>query len=164
MDVRGQRRDGLVKSSRNTWPAPSTNHNLFLREANMSKRWLSLTFVILSFALSVCAQGKIDERGVYNPTDEEIAANKRLNELLRKPTFITLRLVSTPHNFSQQKSLRHSAALYRRRLDFLQAIHKPVSFRKHSHLESSVGVLRISARVIQRWRDLAVQQGSAGEG
>jgi hypothetical protein len=59
---------------------------------------------ILGFALSVCAQDTVDRIGVYHPTDDDVAANKQLNDLLRKPTFITLRLVATPQNFSQEKA------------------------------------------------------------
>jgi len=69
----------------------------------MSKRFFSLCVIILGLVLSVCAQGTVDEHGVYRPTEEEVAANRRMDELLRKPTFITLRLVSIPHNFSREK-------------------------------------------------------------
>jgi hypothetical protein len=69
----------------------------------MSKKCFDLCAAILGLALSVYAQGTIDEHGVYHPSEEEIAAHKRLNELLGKPTFITLRLVSIPHSFSHEK-------------------------------------------------------------
>jgi hypothetical protein len=69
----------------------------------MSKKCFSLCAAILGLALSVCAQGTINEHGVYHPSEEEVAANKRLNELLRKPSFITLRLVSIPQSFSREK-------------------------------------------------------------
>ncbi len=68
----------------------------------MSLKCLGLCIVVLSFALTVSAQGRIDERGVYQPTEEELAAIKRLGELLRKPTFITLKLLSLPRNNSRE--------------------------------------------------------------
>src|SRR6266550_2716745 len=61
----------------------------------MSKKCFRVCGAILALALSVSAQGTIDKYGVYHPTEEEIAANKRRSELLKHPTFTTLRLVST---------------------------------------------------------------------
>src|SRR5258706_7904907 len=60
----------------------------------MTKNLLCL--ITIAFALSIPAfgQGTIDKNGVYHPTEEELAANKRLWELLRHPTFIRLRLIS----------------------------------------------------------------------
>ena len=55
-----------------------------------------LCAIVLASTLSVFAQGTIDKQRVYHPTEEELAANKRLSELLRHPTFITLRLLSMP--------------------------------------------------------------------
>src|SRR5258705_6610384 len=60
----------------------------------MSNRWVSVCAIILASTLAVCAQSTIDENRVYRPTEEELAANKRLRELLKHPTFITLRLLS----------------------------------------------------------------------
>jgi len=59
---------------------------------------------ILAFTLSAFGQGTIDKYGVYHPTDEEIANNRRIAELLRHPTFITLRLISIPHDVPREKS------------------------------------------------------------
>jgi hypothetical protein len=70
----------------------------------MNRRTLGFGITILVSALSVVAQTRIDERGIKQPTEEEIAANKRLGELLRHPTFVTLRLVSSPRNFSPGSS------------------------------------------------------------
>lgn len=50
--------------------------------------------LLLSLALSVSGQGTINKFGVYRPSDEELARNKRIGELLRHPTFVTLRLIS----------------------------------------------------------------------
>ncbi len=69
----------------------------------MRKKYLGLCAVILGSTLSVLAQGTIDKHGVYHPTDEELAANKRLSELLRHPTFVTLRLISNPRDRSREK-------------------------------------------------------------
>lgn len=68
----------------------------------MDRRTLALCVTILVCAISVCAQSRIDEQGVQRPTEEELAASKRLRELLRHPTFVTLRLVSSPRNFSNE--------------------------------------------------------------
>ena len=62
------------------------------------KKVLLMCAIFLASTLSVFAQGTIDERGVYHPTEEELAANKRLAELLKHPTFITLRLLSMPRH------------------------------------------------------------------
>lgn len=69
----------------------------------MGQKFLGVCFAVLSFALTASAQGRIDERGVYQPTEEELAANKRLGELLRKPTFITLRLLSLPRDIPREQ-------------------------------------------------------------
>ncbi len=69
----------------------------------MRKRYLNLCAVILASTLSVLAQGTIDKHGVYHPTDEELAANKSLSELLRHPTFVTLRLISNSRDRSREK-------------------------------------------------------------
>jgi hypothetical protein len=59
-------------------------------------RLLIFWTVTLTGALSILAQGTVDEHGVYHPTEEEIANSKRLYELLKHPTFVSLKLVSTP--------------------------------------------------------------------
>lgn len=58
----------------------------------MNRRTLGLCIMTLVCAVSVCAQSRIDEHGVQHPTDEELAASKRLHDLLQKPDFITMRL------------------------------------------------------------------------
>lgn len=70
----------------------------------MTKTCFWLCVVTLGLASSVSAQGTIDEHGVYRGTEEEIAANKRLGELLRHPIFMTLRLTSIPHDVSREIS------------------------------------------------------------
>ena len=60
----------------------------------MSKKCFGVCVTVLGLALSVCAQGTIDEHGVRHPSEEEVAAHRRLIELLGHPTFITLRLAS----------------------------------------------------------------------
>lgn len=69
----------------------------------MSLKYLALGLALLSFALTVSAQSRIDEHGVLQPSPEAVAANKQLGELLRKPTFITLRLLSIPRDISHEK-------------------------------------------------------------
>jgi hypothetical protein len=60
--------------------------------ATMNRKLFGLFVSLLLFAISVCAQSRIDEHGVKRPTEEELAASKRLHDLLQKPDFITLRL------------------------------------------------------------------------
>jgi hypothetical protein len=60
----------------------------------MIKNFLCLVTIVLAVSISAFAQGTVDKNGVYHPSEEELAANKRLAELLRHPTFITLRLTS----------------------------------------------------------------------
>ena len=69
----------------------------------MNGRFLGLCLLILIWAISVSAQNKIDEHGVQYPTEEELATNKRMTEVLRHPTLITLRLVSIPHDISKEQ-------------------------------------------------------------
>ena len=56
---------------------------------------LIIIVAIFGFSLPTFAQGTIDKDGVYRPTEEEITNNKRIIELWRHPTFVTLRLAST---------------------------------------------------------------------
>lgn len=60
--------------------------------------------MVFTFSLSVFAQGTVDERGVYHPTEEEVARNKRIAELLRNPSFITLRLMSMPRDVPRESA------------------------------------------------------------
>lgn len=50
--------------------------------------------VVLGLAITALGQGTRDKNGVYHPTQEEIANNKRIAELRRHPTFVVLRLAS----------------------------------------------------------------------
>lgn len=59
----------------------------------------TVLFVLtISFALPVFAQDTIDKDGRYISSQEEIEANLRMAESLRKPTFIRLRLVFIKRN------------------------------------------------------------------
>src|ERR1041384_7429444 len=49
---------------------------------------------ILMIGVPTFAQGTIDEYGNYHPTEDAIARNKRIGELLQYPTVISLRLLS----------------------------------------------------------------------
>src|SRR5437879_5620546 len=69
----------------------------------MSLKYLALGLALVNFALTVSAQSRIDEHGVLQPSVEAVAPNRRLGELLRKPTFITLRLLSIPRDISREK-------------------------------------------------------------
>lgn len=64
-----------------------------------------LLAVIVSFPLSVFAQGTIDKHGRYVPTKEEIEANQRMAETLRNPAFIKLRLVFLNPNTDETTDL-----------------------------------------------------------
>lgn len=50
--------------------------------------------IMLSLTFSVFAQGQPPEAATNKDQEEEVAANKRLAEIMRKPSFINLRLVS----------------------------------------------------------------------
>ncbi|MBA3356640.1 MAG: hypothetical protein H0U18_12040 [Pyrinomonadaceae bacterium] len=69
----------------------------------MNARTLGLCVSILVWAVSVCAQSRIDEHGILHASEEQLAANKRMAEVLRHPTLITLRLVSVPHDISKEQ-------------------------------------------------------------
>jgi hypothetical protein len=66
-------------------------------------RGLLMCAVLMGSSLSVLAQETIDQRGLH-PTQEELAERQRRSELLRHPTFITLRLVSAPRDVPREKS------------------------------------------------------------
>ena len=68
----------------------------------MHKVSLKCSLLILVLALSAHGQGTVDQNGVYRPTEEEIARNKRLAELWRHPTFVTLRLTSIRRAFPDE--------------------------------------------------------------
>lgn len=69
----------------------------------MGNKSFALCAIILASALSVLGQGTIDQHGVSHPTEEELAASKRLAELLRHPTFIMLHLLSSPRDVPRDK-------------------------------------------------------------
>jgi hypothetical protein len=61
----------------------------------MFRKPLSICAVLLLSTLSVWAQGTPDQNGVYQPSEQQLAAFKRQQEMLRHPTFVALRLVSS---------------------------------------------------------------------
>jgi hypothetical protein len=79
----------------------------------MKKRVFGFFLFTLLFAVSLCAQSKIDEPGIRSPRAEELAASKRLHDLLQKPDFITLRLAynylerptDTPQSYKVKDSI-----------------------------------------------------------
>ena len=60
----------------------------------MFGRTIFLISLVFLAVLPTFAQGTIDKYGNFHPTEEQLAKNKRMGELLRNPTFITLRLAS----------------------------------------------------------------------
>src|SRR6185437_12139201 len=66
------------------------------------KKLLVTCLVVLASSLSALGQATVDERGVYHPTEEEVARNKRIAELLKHPTFISLRLASSPRDVPRE--------------------------------------------------------------
>lgn len=60
--------------------------------------------VVVSLAITALGQGSRDKNGVYQPSEEEIAKNKRIAELLQHPTFITLRLASARRDIPNEGS------------------------------------------------------------
>src|SRR5882724_1130383 len=67
----------------------------------MRRKYLTVCAIILTAILSTSAQTP-DQTPIRHPTEEELAANKRLQELLRHPTFNTLRLVSAPRDVPRE--------------------------------------------------------------
>lgn len=70
----------------------------------MLKCCLHLLVVILASTLTAFAQGTIDAQGVYHPTEAQLAAVKRHEELLRHPTFIMLRLGASPRDIAPEQT------------------------------------------------------------
>jgi hypothetical protein len=53
-----------------------------------------IIILVLMIGGSSFAQGTIDKHGNYHPSEDELAKNKRIGQLLQHPTAISLRLVS----------------------------------------------------------------------
>ena len=64
----------------------------------MCKKAIFVIGCVLLIAAPVASQGTIDKYGNFHPTEDTIARNKRMGELLQHPTFILLRLVSQKRN------------------------------------------------------------------
>jgi len=61
-------------------------------------------FALFLFSITlVNAQSKINEQGVRYPTEEELAASKRMAERLRHPTLIRMRLLWYPKDPTQEQ-------------------------------------------------------------
>lgn len=78
----------------------------------MSVRPVSLLSLVFAATISVLAQGTVDQHGVYHPREEEIARNKRIHELLRHPTLITLRLGTTGRPVPKEAPTDNPAPYY----------------------------------------------------
>jgi hypothetical protein len=75
---------------------------------------------ILCFGIRVLGQGSVDEYGGYRPTEEEIEHNKRILELWKHPTFVTLRLTSVRRDSQNEESSTTPSPYYSdERMDFL---------------------------------------------
>ena len=59
------------------------------------KKLIWLGVILLSSPACTFAQGVVGQNGVYQPPEQQLAAFKRQQEMLRHPTFVTLRLVSS---------------------------------------------------------------------
>ncbi len=70
----------------------------------MDRKPATVCAIILLCAVSVFAQGTLDKNGISHPTAEELAERKRLAEILKHPTFITLRLLSSPRDVPREAS------------------------------------------------------------
>ncbi len=73
----------------------------------MNRKLLGICVVGLTLAASALGQGTVEQNRVVYPTPEEIARFKRLSELLRHPTFITLRLASMRRDFPNEEPSPH---------------------------------------------------------
>jgi len=60
----------------------------------MCKKAIFVVGCMLMIAAPLASQGTIDKYGNFHPTEEQLAKNKRIGELLQHPTFILLRLAS----------------------------------------------------------------------
>jgi hypothetical protein len=69
----------------------------------MCKKAIFVIACVLLIAAPVASQGTIDKYGNFHPTEEAIARNKRMGELLQHPTFVLLRLASQKRNGVKQE-------------------------------------------------------------
>jgi len=69
----------------------------------MMTRRLGTCILFFLFASLGFGQSPGDQNRTVHPTEEQIAKYKRLSELFRHPTFITLRLVSAPRASSREE-------------------------------------------------------------
>jgi hypothetical protein len=70
------------------------------RSVKKIKISLNFCILLLVWLSSICAQSQISEQ--QRPNDEELASNKRTGDVLRHPTLISLRLVSSPLDAATQ--------------------------------------------------------------
>lgn len=60
------------------------------------KQSIVLSVLMLGLTLSVLAQSTLDQQGTARPSEQVVIAHNRLLDLLRHPTFVTLRLACRP--------------------------------------------------------------------
>jgi hypothetical protein len=73
-------------------------------EASCGMKLLTACGILLMSMMLLHAQDNRDQKSVSAPSDEELAARKRMQELLRHPTFISLRLLSSPRDVPRESA------------------------------------------------------------
>lgn len=70
----------------------------------ISKKYFGLLAIFFFVVLSASTQDTVEAQGVDHQTEVEIANNKRISELLRHPTFITLRVTSHQRDVPREEA------------------------------------------------------------
>src|SRR5438045_2384840 len=60
----------------------------------MFYRPVIITLMVVLFGGAAFAQGTIDQYGNFHPSEDALAKNKRIADLLKQPSVISLRLIS----------------------------------------------------------------------
>jgi hypothetical protein len=81
-----------------------TRQSLVRMRSSMLKKWTCAFGILITLAILAFAQSTTDKNGAVYPTEEQLARRKRLADILKHPTFINLRLLSTPRDVPDEKS------------------------------------------------------------
>src|SRR5882724_12557174 len=85
----------------------------------MFYRAVIVILVVVLFGGAALAQGTIDQYGNFHPTEDALAKNKRIANLLKQPSVISLRLVSQKRDgVKEEPSTTPSPYAFKERVHF----------------------------------------------
>lgn len=117
----------------------------------MLYRSVLVSLVIVLFSGLAFAQGTIDQYGNFHPTEDALAKNKRIAELLQQPTVISRRLLS-----QRRDGLKEEPSTTPSPYTFSQRVHFELFLTQHA-LEDIV--LQTSAWPYREYRPELIRDG-----